>query len=202
MSQTPIDKFKKIKNPTKNDCLEALDSVLGIGFSEEQDEVIYFKKLYNLFPEDYKNDQKFNEDSITKSNGKVFPLINNPTEKMVLNSLEYNAWIIGSVPKSMKNEEFYLKAVEINPLAIESIKKPSFEVCKAAIKADISTFSYINSLKPSPEICLYALSLDNSLFTEIKICPNPNYETTVSNLKKMSVVGKNQQLVKETIKQL
>lgn len=85
-----------------------------------------------------------------------------------------------------QSEEICLEAVKQNGSALMFVKKQTEQICLEAVKQKGWALKYVE--KQTPKICMVALNQDPDSCRHVRIVPNPDFETTLSNLKKKQLI--------------
>jgi len=72
-------------------------------------------------------------------------------------------------------------AIQISPISIGFVKEQTKGLCELAIKRNV--FSIVEIREQTVDLCLLALNLDKTVYKGIRIVQNPDYKTTLQNLK-------------------
>jgi len=110
--------------------------------------------LFKKWPNQLNDEELFD---LFKKDHTIFSAIENKTEQFILKSIEANSWVIGIV--SEQAYHFSKLAISRNPLCLKSIKIQSVDLCLLALKQERFVYRYV------------------------RIVSNPDFETTLKNLK-------------------
>jgi len=78
------------------------------------------------------------------------------------------------------------QAVINDQISIKYVKNQTKELCELAILRSPCSFLYIK--EQTVGLCLLALELDKSCYKYVRIVPNPDFETTLKNLKEKKAI--------------
>lgn len=131
-------------------------------------------------------------------------------------ALSTNGYLIIHLPKELETEELALIAVGYAGAVLSYVRTQTKLVCERAVYNDPYSYKYIRDPKhKSLELSIWMLrvnSLENhfikykDLYKLVDIVPNPDFETTFNNLKKLKVekdrLEANQDLIRKTLRGL
>lgn len=94
-------------------------------------------------------------------------------------------------------------AIEKDPASLQYVpdKFQTQDLCLRAIKQNPwASILYVK--KQTPELCLIAMELDPEVYNFISVCPHPNPEETIKNLKSLVKKSENKKLIKSTLRNI
>lgn len=111
---------------------------------------------------------------------------NNPPFEFIDAALRSNGSAILQLQVTPTHEMWNI-AITAKPTLIGSVKEPSLALITLAVQTDPFCIDLIPQHQ-TIELCLFALEKNPKAYSSIKIVPNPNYETTLTNLLKKKAI--------------
>jgi hypothetical protein len=108
------------------------------------------------------------------------------TKKLEAYSVSINGSMIAHTKRQTK--ELCLMALQNWPFSIGQIKNQTPEFCELAINQEPQSITQVK--RQTANLCLLALEKNPQVYNLISICANPDYDSTMINLKKMVVKQK------------
>ena len=218
-----IKTFKKNTNPNQQDCFDFIKSLgpidnvkykkiinktIPLNFLE--DETFLFNVLYKETPQivGCAKGKARNLDfyfKAVKINGQSLNFVPEIYKTLPIceQAIRKSPTAINYVPKEIANYNFCLKFIKIQPTIISDIPREhlTYELCLEAVKTGRILLYFVPTHHRTVELCLLALEkqkgfmLESENYMHVKVCPNPDLKTTLTNLRELF----NKNLIKSTI---
>jgi len=121
-----------------------------------------------------------------KINPYLIQYVKNPTKELLKQAIRKEAEVLRFV--NNQTEDLCRFAINQNALVIRYVKNQTKELCKLAIERDCFSIKHIQ--EQTVDLCIYALKQRKKTYKYVRIVPNPDFETTLNNLKeKQSILN-------------